>query len=1055
MTYNRDDALKISKDYFDGDDLAAGVFVSKYALKDAEGTIYEASPAEMHKRLATEFARIENKYPNPMQYDEIYQLLSNWDVVPQGSPMSAIGNPYQLQSLSNCFVIESPHDSYGGILKTDEEQAQIMKRRGGVGFDISTIRPKGLVTTNAAKTTDGIGVFMERFSNTCREVAQGGRRGALMLSLSINHPEIRTFLNIKKDLKKVTGANISIRLSDEFMLAVKNDLKFKLRFPVDKSEPALVEDWVEAKQLWNEIIEAAHQSAEPGLLFWDTMIRRSPADSYASYGFKTTSTNPCLTADTMVAVADGREFVEIGQLAKEGLDVLVYALDENGKIVVKTMRNPRLTGKNEPIYELTLENGHKIRATKNHKFMTIKGEYKEICDLSVGDALYIEVQQHNTELFIQHYEFKNIDGILYVKKICEHCGNEFWVPYSNREISFCQDCAQKIDNKCEKIILQSNFAIKIVDIRFVGHEDVYNGTVDDVHNFYVGGWNENGQKLMINNKQCGELPNCPEDSCRLLLVNLHNFVENRFTENAKFNHDRYRNVVMKAQRLMDDLVDLELEAVDKIINKIENDKEPEDVKAREFNLWKRIKTKAQNGRRTGLGITALGDAIAELGMKYGSDQSINFTSEVYRNHCVSAYKSSCIMAQERGAFPVYDENLEKDNEFLNQVKDEEDIRKLMSIAGRRNIALLTTAPAGSVSIMTQTTSGCEPVFKIQYKRRKKINVGDENTPVDYVDPMGDKWQEFTVSHHGFNEWKRITGLSDDDIEKSPYWGATANDIDWLKKIELQAAAQKWVDHAISNTVNLPENVSVDTVKQIYMKGWETGCKGVTIYREGSRSGVLVSDDTKTVNSSNPEDIELKFQELINKNPEYRPKNILMSPAPKREKELPCDIHRVNVKGESYLVVIGLLNGQPYEIFAGLSAHVEVPKKVKSGILIKNGKNSDGLATYNLKIPFGDDDHIMFKDIVNLFDNPMHGAFTRTLSLSLRHGVKIQHIVEQLRKDKHSDIFSFSSCIARVLSKNYIKDGTSSRETCPSCGGKNLNYQQGCVTCMDCGHSKCG
>ena len=846
MTYNRDDALKISKDYFGGDDLAAGVFVSKYALKDAEGTIYEASPAEMHKRLATEFARIENKYPNPMQYDEIYQLLSNWDVVPQGSPMSAIGNPYQLQSLSNCFVIESPHDSYGGILKTDEEQAQIMKRRGGVGFDISTIRPKGLVTTNAAKTTDGIGVFMERFSNTCREVAQGGRRGALMLSLSINHPEIRTFLNIKKDLKKVTGANISIRLSDEFMLAVKNDLKFKLRFPIDKSEPALVEDWIEAKQLWNEIIEAAHQSAEPGLLFWDTMIRRSPADSYTSCGFTSTSTNPC-----------------------------------------------------------------------------------------------------------------------------------------------------------------------------------------------------------------AELLLCPDDSCRLLLVNLHNFVENKFTQNAKFNYDHYRNVVMKAQRLMDDLVDLEIEAIDKIINKIENDKEPEDVKAREFNLWKRIKTKAQNGRRTGLGITALGDAIAELGMKYGSDQSIDFTSEVYRNHCVSAYRSSCIMAQERGAFPVYDENLEKDNEFLNQVKDEEDIRKLMSIAGRRNIALLTTAPAGSVSIMTQTTSGCEPVFKIQYKRRKKINVGDENTPVDYVDPMGDKWQEFTVSHHGFNEWKRITGLSDDDIEKSPYWGATANDIDWLKKIELQAAAQKWVDHAISNTVNLPENVSVDTVKQIYMKGWETGCKGVTIYREGSRSGVLVSDDTKTVKSSNPEDIELKFQELINKNPEYRPKNILMSPAPKREKELPCDIHRVNVKGESYLVVIGLLNGQPYEIFAGLSAHVEVPKKVKSGILIKNGKNSDGLATYNLKIPFGDDDHIMFKDIVNLFDNPMHGAFTRTLSLSLRHGVKIQHIVEQLRKDKHSDIFSFSSCIARVLSKNYIKDGTSSRETCPGCGGKNLNYQQGCVTCMDCGHSKCG
>lgn len=823
-TYTYDEVRRASVSYFNGDTLAADVFAGKYALQDLHGNIYELTPSDMHRRLAREFARIEAKYPNPMTEDEIYDLFSTWCVVPQGGPMSAIGNDHQIQSLSNCFVIDSPHDSYGGLMKTDQEEVQIMKRRGGVGFDISTIRPKGLTATNAARTTDGIGVFMERFSNTCREVAQGGRRGALMLTISVHHLEVLTFANIKRDPLKVTGANVSVRVSDAFMKAVEAGEKYLQCFPVDPNVEHVVERWVDAREVWMNIMTAMRDCSEPGILYWDTIKNNSPADAYAASGFGTVSTNPC-----------------------------------------------------------------------------------------------------------------------------------------------------------------------------------------------------------------GEITLSPYDSCRLLLLNLVKFIVDPFTENAYFDYDLFHGEVIKAQRLMDDLIDLELEAIDKILSKIESDPEPFDVKRVEHELWSKIKDVAIKGRRTGLGITSLGDVFAYLNVSYGSDKSVDLTEKIYRELAVASYKSSITMAKERGAFPAFSLEAERDHHFIQQILDQnQTLKEEYYLHGRRNIANTTTAPAGSTSLLTQTTSGCEPVIFLEATRYKKLNPNDKQGRVDRVDDKGDQWQAYKIFHHGVNKWMEITG--ENDVAKSPYYGATVEEIDCLKKIDIQAAAQKWICHSISNTTNLPRDVSVDLVEQLCWRGWKTGCKGVTIYRVGSRDGVIV----KSGEDSSPSG------------------DIKLTHAPKRPKSLDCDIHRINVKGETYLVLIGLLNDKPYEVFAGLSQHVEIPKKLKTGILVKNGKK-DGVATYNLIIPVGDEDELVFKDVVNLFNDPVHGSFTRTISLALRHGVPVQYLVEQLRKDKNSDITSFSSSIARVLSKSYIPDGTIAtlEKKCDQCGGNNLQYQQGCSTCADCGASKCG
>jgi ribonucleoside-diphosphate reductase alpha chain len=819
--------LEASTEYFSGDDFAAKVFVDKYALQNQQGEFLELTPTDMHRRLAKEFARIEAKYPNPMTEDEIFGLLDRYRYIcPQGSPMFGIGNPYYVQSLGNCFVVESPFDSYGGLLKTDQEMAQLMKRRAGVGTDMANIRPKGLSTNNAAKTTDGIAIFMDRFSNTCREVAQFGRRGALMLSNSIRHPEIETFINIKRDSKRVTGANISVRIYNDFMKAVKANGDFTLQWPVNSKTP-IVSKTVKAKVIWDQIIKCAWESAEPGILFWDHIIDNSPADIYAEKypNFKTQSTNPC-----------------------------------------------------------------------------------------------------------------------------------------------------------------------------------------------------------------GELP-LGLDSCRLLVVNLLSFVTNPFTKKAKFDYDLYAMVCQKAQRLMDDLVDLEIEKIEKLIEKVKSDPEPETVKAIELNMWKQFLQSCTMGRRTGTGITALGDCLAALGIRYGSKQSIEITNELYRQLMINTYKSSFIMAGERGAFPIFDAGMEKGHPFIVHVlSQDKELATLYKKNGRRNIALLTTAPTGSVSTQTQTTSGIEPAYLLEYKRRKKINASDKSAKIDFVDQLGDKWQEFTVYHHGFKQWMEISGES--DPTKSPYYKATSNDIDWVASVDLQAAAQQHIDHSISKTCNLPNSATEETVAQVYMRAWEMGCKGFTVYRDGCRSGVLISTEEK------------KEDTITN-----RPPDISISAAPKRPVELPCEIKKVKVQGEQWTIFVGMFKQKPYEVFGGLSKYLDIPNKYKTGKLVKNGK-VDGITAYNLVIGENDEE-MTVKDIANVFENKNYGSFTRLLSLSLRHGTPLQYIVEQLSKDKHSDLTSFSKVVSRVL-KSYIKDGASASEKiCPSCQGENtLIYQEGCLRCTACVFSKC-
>jgi ribonucleoside-diphosphate reductase alpha chain len=815
------EVLEKSTKYFDGDELAASVFL-KYALSSPDGDWLETTPEEMHWRLANEFARIEAKYSNPLSKEEIFSYLDHFKyIVPQGSPMAGIGNPYQNISISNCFVIEAPYDSYGGIMKTDQEEAQIMKRRGGVGFDISTLRPKGMHTKNAAKTTTGILGFMERFSNTCREVGQDGRRGALMLSISVHHPEIETFATAKLDRTKVTGANISIRLTDEFMNAVKNGTDYELRWPVDSPDPVYTE-MVSAKLVWDKIISAAHDSAEPGLLFWDTIKRRGPADAYPA--FATTSTNPC-----------------------------------------------------------------------------------------------------------------------------------------------------------------------------------------------------------------GEITLSPYDSCRLLLVNVASFVENPFTPDAVFNFEKYQEVAYVGQKLMDDIVDLELECIDKILAKIEADPEPNEIKHSEAVLWAKIRNACVDGRRTGLGPTGVGDAIAYMNLKYGSDESITLVENIYRTQAFASYRASVDMARDRGAFPAYDFELEKDHPFIMQIMAD-DIQLLgdWHKYGRRNIANTTTAPAGSTSMETQTTSGIEPAIYVEYTRRKKINPSDGDVKPDYVDDMGDKWREFTVYHHGVTKWMEISGET--DVKKSPYWGATANDIDWVQKVKLQAAAQKWVCHAISNTTNLPEDVPVETVKDIYMTGWELGCKGVTVYREGSRSGVMVAKEEVST----------------------APLQITQTQAPKRPLELPCDIHTMTVQGEKWTFFVGLLDDRPYEIMGGLSEYIKLPRRVKSGMISKHNGPKVPVARYDLHYDHekSEDDETVIGNITNVFENPTYATFTRTLSLALRHGTPVQFVVEQLLKGTDDELFSFSKAASRVL-KHYIVDGTARDKKCLECGAQDLVYQEGCMICKACGSSKCG
>ena len=835
--YMPEEIMKSSIEYFGGDELAANVWMNKYALRD-DDKIYELNPDMMHHRLASEFARIENNYPNPMSEETIYGLLKDFKyIIPQGSPMSGIGNNFQVVSLSNCFVIgnSGASDSYGGIMKIDQEQVQLMKRRGGVGHDLTHIRPAGSPVKNSALTSTGIVPFMERYSNTTREVAQGGRRGALMLSISIKHPNAEQFIDAKLEQGKITGANVSVKVTDEFMECVRDGKPFVQQYPVDSPNPTVRQE-IDARKLWNKIIHNAWASAEPGVLFWDTILRESVPDCYADFGYRTVSTNPC-----------------------------------------------------------------------------------------------------------------------------------------------------------------------------------------------------------------GEIPLCPYDSCRLIAVNLFSYVKNPFTPEAEFDFDLFRDHITKAQRLMDDLIDLELEKVNKILAKIDADPESDDIKSVERNLWLNIKMKCLEGRRTGLGITAEGDMLAGMNLRYGTDEATDFAVKVQRTLACAAYGSSVTMAKERGSFPLYDANREKLNPFIMRLAEADPKMYAEMIQnGRRNIALLTIAPTGTVSICTQTTSGIEPVFLVSYKRRKKINPNDKDTSKHKVvkDENGDYFEEYNVLHPKFIDWLKLKGYTMEQIDKmedkeidsliaqSPYYKATSADIDWVNKVKMQGAIQKWVDHSISVTVNIPKETSEEIVSTIYQTAWESGCKGCTIYRDGSRHGVLVS---KSENKNCNEFIESK--------------------APKRPKKLEAEVVRFKNDKEDWIAVVGMYEHRPYEIFTGRAENFVLPKWVEKGWVIRVKEKGDEHARYDFQFLDQDGYPVTIGGLSRTFKKE-YWNYAKLISGILRHGMPIPNVVELIGKlnfDADS-ITTWSNGVARAL-KRYIKDGTETGETCPDCGAK-IIYTGGCKSCPNCGWSKC-
>ena len=840
--FSNEEVFQESVKYFKGDDLAARVWLNKYALKDSEGNIYEKSPADMHRRIASEIARIESRYKNPMTEEEVYDLIKDFTyIIPQGSPMTGIGNPFQIASLSNCFVIgnKGESDSYGGIMKIDQEQVQLMKRRGGVGHDLSHIRPKSSPVKNSALTSTGLVPFMERFSNSTREVAQDGRRGALMLSVSINHPDAEDFIDAKLEQGKITGANVSVRIDNSFMQAVKNNRNYTQKYPIFSQNPKISKD-INAKELWKKIVHNAWKSAEPGILFWDTIINESLPDCYADLGYKTLSTNPC-----------------------------------------------------------------------------------------------------------------------------------------------------------------------------------------------------------------GEIPLCAYDSCRLLAINLFSYVVNPFTKEAYFDFELFRKHVAYAQRMMDDIIDLELEKVDAIIAKIDADPEDIETKRVERNLWLEIRKKAEEGRRTGVGITAEGDMLAALGIRYGSEQGNDFSVTIHKTLALAAYRSSVDMARERGAFGIFDAKREEKNPFMMRIKEADPaLYNDMQEYGRRNIALLTIAPTGSTSLMSQTTSGIEPVFMPVYKRRRKVNPNDKEVRVDFVDEVGDSWEEYVVFHHKFKQWMEVSGMdttknySNDEInkliEKSPYYKATSNDVDWLSKVKMQGAIQKWVDHSISVTINIPNDASEELVDKLYMTAWEEGCKGVTVYRDGSRSGVLISAEEK----KEAKDIDVDYK--------------LIFPT-KRPQSLEADVVRFQNNKEKWIAFIGKIEDKPYEIFTGLADDEDgilLPRWVEDGFIIKN-KDEKGNSRYDFQYVNQRGYKTTIEGLSYRF-NPEFWNYAKMISGTLRHGMEIENVVELingLQLDNES-INTWKNGVARAL-KRYVPDGTHAKGKCSNCDSVNLMYQEGCLTCKDCGSSKCG
>ena len=847
-TYAFEEAYEASLKYFNGDELAARVWVNKYALKDSYGNIYEKSPEDMHWRLANEVARIEKKYPNPLSAEEVFELFDHFRyIVPAGSPMTGIGNNFQVASLSNCFVIglDGDADSYGAILRIDEEQVQLMKRRGGVGHDLSHLRPKGSPVNNSALTSTGLVPFMERYSNSTREVAQDGRRGALMLSVSIKHPDSEAFIDAKMTEGKITGANVSVKIDDDFMKCAIEDKDYIQQFPIDSNEPQISTP-VKARKLWEKIVHNAWKSAEPGVLFWDTIKRESIPDCYADLGFETVSTNPC-----------------------------------------------------------------------------------------------------------------------------------------------------------------------------------------------------------------GEIPLCPYDSCRLLSINLYEYVVNPFTENAYFDYEKFRRHVQMAQRIMDDIVDTELEKIDLIMEKIKADPQSDEVKCTEYHLWEKIKHKSSLGRRTGVGITAEGDMIAAMGLRYGTQEATDFSVEVHKTLALAAYRASVEMAKERGAFDIYDASREKDNPFINRLKEADpQLYDDMVAHGRRNIACLTIAPTGTTSLMTQTTSGIEPVFMPVYKRRRKVNPNDSDIHIDFVDEVGDSFEEYIVYHRKFIEWMRVNGIDTDKrysqeeidglIARSPYYKATANDVDWLMKVRMQGAIQKWVDHSISVTINLPNNVDEALVNRLYVEAWKSGCKGCTVYRDGSRSGVMISVDKKKKKEG-----EAAKPAAPCRHPEV---------TEVRPRVLECDVVRFQNNKEKWVAFVGLLDGYPYEIFTGLQDDEEgivLPKTVTKGKIIKQ-TDENGKHRYDFQFENKRGYKTTVEGLSEKF-NPEYWNYAKLISGVLRYRMPIEHVIKLVGslQLKSESINTWKNGVERAL-KKYITDGTEVHGvTCPNCGQETLVYQEGCLICKNCGASRCG
>ena len=861
--YSFDEAFEASLRYFGGDELAARVWVNKYAMKDSFGNIYEKSPEDMHWRIANEVARMEQKYKNPISAQEIFGLLDHFRyIIPAGSPMTGIGNDYQIASLSNCFVIglDGDADSYGAILRIDEEQVQLMKRRGGVGHDLSHVRPKGSPVNNSALTSTGLVPFMERYSNSTREVAQDGRRGALMLSVSIKHPDAEAFVDAKMEEGKVTGANVSVKITDSFMEAAVNDRPFVQQFPIDAERPVYKKE-ISARKLWEKIVHNAWKSAEPGVLFWDTIIRESLPDCYADLGFRTVSTNPC-----------------------------------------------------------------------------------------------------------------------------------------------------------------------------------------------------------------GEIPLCPYDSCRLLSINLYSYVKNPFTEEATFDFDLFRKHALLAQRLMDDIVDLEMEKIDRIMEKIKSDPQNDEVKHAEYHLWEKIKEKSGKGRRTGVGITAEGDMIAAMGLRYGTEEATKFAVEVHKTLALSAYRSSVTMAQERGAFSIFEAERERNNPFVLRIKEADpQLYSDMMKHGRRNIACLTIAPTGTTSLMTQTTSGIEPVFLPIYTRRRKVNPNDTDVHVDYVDEVGDSFEEYIVYHKKFLEWMKINGLDttkkytqaeiNDLVKRSPYYKATANDVDWLMKVRMQGAIQKWVDHSISVTVNLPNNVDEALVNKLYVEAWRSGCKGCTIYRDGSRSGVMISVSKKDKKKKNDNGRETSQDSDLNSS-EEKHEHVCTPPqvVEERPQVLDCDVVRFQNNKEKWVAFVGLLDGYPYEIFTGLQDDDEgivLPKSVTKGKIIKQ-TNADGTHRYDFQFENKRGYKTTVEGLSEKF-NPEYWNYAKLISGVLRYRMPIDHVIHLVGslQLKDESINTWKNGVERAL-KKYVTDGTTvSGQTCPICGQETLVYQEGCLICTNCGASRCG